>query len=36
MNGGMLLRETYFEVMARAVAGDADGAYRRLAGFARG
>lgn len=36
MNGGMLLRETYFEVMARARAGDANGAYERLRGFARG
>lgn len=36
MNGGMLLRETYSEIVARARAGDADGAYNRLAGFAHG
>lgn len=35
-NGGMLLYQTYYEVVARAVSGDADGAYSRLAGFARG
>ncbi|HWB53799.1 MAG TPA: glycosyl hydrolase family 65 protein, partial [Tepidisphaeraceae bacterium] len=35
MNGGSLLAETYWEVMARARAGDADGAYRRLRFFAQ-
>jgi hypothetical protein len=34
MNGGSLLAETYWEVVARARTGDADGAYRRLQRFA--
>jgi YVTN family beta-propeller protein len=36
MNGGMFLYEAYYEVMARAMSGDADGAYARLQGFASG
>ncbi len=36
MNGGMFLFWTYYEVMARAIAGDAAGAYARLSGFVRG
>lgn len=36
MNGGMFLFWTYYEVLARAAAGDAGGAYARLSGFARG
>jgi hypothetical protein len=34
MNGGSLLAETYWEVVARAKTGDAAGAYRRLRRFA--
>lgn len=34
MNGGSLLAETYWEVIARARAGDTEGAYRRLRLFA--
>jgi YVTN family beta-propeller protein len=36
MNGGMFLFSTYYEVMARAMAGDAQGAYERLKSFAQG
>jgi hypothetical protein len=36
MNGGMFLYSTYYEVMARAMAGDTDGAYERLKDFAQG
>lgn len=36
MNGGMFLYSTYYEVMARAMSGDADGACARLRGFAQG
>jgi len=35
MNGGSLLCQTYWEVVARARAGDADGAWRRLRLFAQ-
>jgi len=35
MNGGSLLCQSYWEIVARARAGDAEGAYRRLKGFAR-
>jgi hypothetical protein len=35
MNGGSLLCQTYWEIVARARAGDAEGAYRRLSRFAR-
>jgi len=35
MNGGSLLCQTYWEIVARARAGDAAGAARRLKGFAR-
>jgi len=34
MNGGMLLSQTYWEIVARARAGDAEGAARRLKRFA--
>jgi YVTN family beta-propeller protein len=36
MNGGMFLYVTYYEVVARAMTGDADGAYARLKGFTQG
>ncbi len=36
MNGGSFLCMTYWEVMARAAAGDAEGAWRRLRRFADG
>ncbi len=36
MNGGMFLYATYYEVMARAMAGDTDGAYQRLKNFTQG
>jgi YVTN family beta-propeller protein len=36
MNGGILHYETYFEVVARAMAGDGDGAFQRLKRFADG
>jgi YVTN family beta-propeller protein len=36
MNGGMLLQDTYYEVMARAMSGDPGGAEQRISGFARG
>ncbi|MFH1920632.1 MAG: discoidin domain-containing protein [Planctomycetota bacterium] len=35
MNGGSLLCQTYWEIVARARAGDAEGAYRRVRLFAR-
>ena len=35
MNGGSLLCQTYWEIVARARAGDVEGAYRRLSRFAR-
>jgi len=35
MNGGSLLCQTYWEIVARARAGDAEGAYRRLRLFAQ-
>jgi hypothetical protein len=35
MNGGSLLVQTYWEIMARCQAGDASGAARRLSRFAR-
>jgi hypothetical protein len=36
MNGGSFLSMTYWEIMARAAAGDAEGAWRRLRRFAEG
>jgi YVTN family beta-propeller protein len=36
MNGGIFLFWTYYEIMARAMSGDADGAYARLKDFAQG
>lgn len=36
MNGGMFLFSTYYEILARAMSGDAAGAYARLRGFAQG
>ncbi len=36
MNGGSFLCMTYWEIMARAVAGDAEGAWNRLQKFAEG
>lgn len=35
MNGGCLLSQTYWEIMARSIAGDREGAARRLKLFAR-
>jgi len=35
MNGGSLLCQTYWEIVARCRAGDAEGAYRRLSRFAQ-
>ena len=35
MNGGSLLAQTYWEVVARSQAGDVDGAYERLRRFAQ-
>jgi hypothetical protein len=36
MNGGSFLTMTYWEIMARAAAGDAEGAWKRLQKFAEG
>ena len=36
MNGGSFLCMTYWEIMARAAAGDAEGAWKRLSRFAEG
>jgi hypothetical protein len=36
MNGGIFLFWTYYEIMARAMSGDAAGAYARLKNFAQG
>ncbi|MBD3175727.1 MAG: hypothetical protein GF320_11140, partial [Armatimonadia bacterium] len=36
MNGGSFLSMTYWEIMARCAAGDAEGAWRRLSRFAEG